>query len=140
MVGPHTVEQTKGRVVGQFKRLLIRGKRGDGQHGSEEFVLEQQVRTVHAGDHRRFHEGPVSVERLTTEHQFTAFFQTGFEFLKHFGSVAFVDQTAHSNTVLHARTDRPLSNFGTHGLNQFVVNVFVNQQSENRPSTSGRRS
>ena len=43
VVGPNTVQQTKRRIVGQFKGLLVRGKGGDRQHGAEELVLEQKM-------------------------------------------------------------------------------------------------
>ena len=90
--------------------------------------------TVHAGDNGRFHESPVSVQGVSAQHDGTAFGKTGFQFLKHFCSVAFMNQTAHANALFHAGPNGPLAHFSTHGFDEVVVNVLVHKETGTGPA------
>ena len=134
VVGPDAVEQAKRRIVGQSKGFGIFTKLGDSQDRAEQFVIEQQVVFVNTGHHSGFHEGPIAFNGLSSTDDGSTHGESSLKFLKHFCAVRLMHKATDAHTFRHARSNLPLAHFSHDSFNEFVMDIFVDNESRSGPT------
>ena len=125
---PNRGGQAVHALVAAVNHIVDVLERNDAHHGAEDFFAGDFHFVFHAGEYRRLDEEAAVADTLTAGEHFSAAFLAGFDVTHHPVELFLRHLRALRGGIIERIADFGVLHLGEHLLDEFVVNLFLDEQ------------